>query len=575
MTKRHDDPRSSGRGRERPPFAPILSEVMMFVGGTVSAGLCLGGKFGEAAPVLLVTVVGVWITKYVTGTSSSDEGKKDPRQPGAGSSGRLHPVQIGYRVRRIRQGTFLFLVVAAALVACGIWLARKDNGTYGGHHLGHLGVFLALACASSAAMLVSTVGRAALSSLSHQLRECPSLCRWVVVEGSATLAGLVEVDLLFIPYPRGALRVFALGIAFALSLGSLGSYMYVAWKRADILAYFHVPSLQERTFDYIHEKAHLWRRPIVTVAVKVALSAIAAVVCVLPLVGSGMATALSVTAVVTRPALQGAPILHIGLPELAPVPPPESLGSYGYAEICGGNLNQQPGYGTTGSIQQGFQRIWSGPGIGVGGSFAGCWGPAEVVKSEDGISVSYDVGSVSGQIKSLVIATSTGEAEIFLVDGHREAYAAALLMSHELITGTQRYDIFNGDFQLIYTPNGTITTIRQVKHPTGEAQVSQRAMELTEPETVAWLQAMRSERTWLWPISFPAGYGCASEVSLVTESGDPVASICPGKHQTSATLTIATPNDSGTTAAIPISSDGSHTSWQDILGIAGQPIRQQ
>ncbi len=261
-------------------------------------------------------------------------------------------------------------------------------------------------------------------------------------------------------------------------------------------------------------------------------------------------------------------------PQLAPNPSPESLGSSGYYAICGKEVSQQPGYGTEGKIYDGFVRVWVGPGTGVGGGFAGCWGPPEVVVEPNGQTVAYDVGSESGRAMSLAITTSSGEAEIFLVDGNREAYAATLLKNHVVITGTQRYDLFNGDFQLIFTPSGTITTVRQVKHPTGMSQISQAVVELTEAETAAWLQAMRLTHTWLWPSTLPAAYGCAAEISFATDLGQQLASVCPDSSN-AVTLTFAKPGMSASSRVSTVVAHGVHTQPEVILGIANQPIEAQ
>jgi hypothetical protein len=535
------------------------------MGCGIATALCVKGEYGSAAVAALATIAIVWFVKFVAaGAKALPETQPD-------SADRpTFPVQVGPEVRRIRQGVVLGSVAVAALVSIGVWLAIRHKGIRNEHLAHGFGTLVTLACAAVMVMLVATVPRVALSWLSHQLGDCPSLWPGIALEGAVLVLGLVAVDMLFVPWPAGPGRLVATVSALILSLGSLCGYMFVGWKRIEVLTTFDVLSLQDRCLLRVNAKMGLSGRAILTTLVKVVISAIAAITCVLPLVGSGMAVAAAVTEAIAKPVQDVTPVSpEVEIPQPASTPAPGTLGTSGYDAICGSEPDQQPGYGTTGTIYDGFVRVWSGAGIGLGGYLAGCWGPAEVIPQPDGLTVAYDLGSVNGKVKSLAIAVSNGEAEIYLVDGNREAYAAGLLAKHELITGTQRYSIFAGDFQLIYTPLGTVTTIRQVTHQAATPNLSQMAVMLTEPETVAWLDAMKLSGGWLWPTALPAGYGCSSEVSFVTESGQSVATVCPEADPKSATLTVAGQGGLGGTQVLTVTANGTHTSWGQILNLAG------
>ncbi len=139
-------------------------------------------------------------------------------------------------------------------------------------------------------MLLCTVSRATMSWFTHQLKECPDLCKWVILEGTVTIVGLVTVDLLLLPYPTGLFRLVALTGTFVLSLMSLGGFIFLNWKRVETLTGNDIVPLQERFFIYLCKRSDLRRWPFLTVAAKATIAAIASVSCVLPIISSGIAT---------------------------------------------------------------------------------------------------------------------------------------------------------------------------------------------------------------------------------------------------------------------------------------------
>lgn len=236
--------------------------------------------------------------------------------------------------------------------------------------------------------------------------------------------------------------------------------------------------------------------------------------------------------VVTQPplAVQTAPQAPlIYFPLASPSPAASSLGSIGYERDCGADAAEQPGYNTSGEIEVEFIGLWEGFDIGLGANLAGCWGEyPEIVAGPHGEQVEYDTGGVNGNPVSLAIATSDGESEIYLQDGGREALAQSLLERHLLITGSPRFDVFNGDVQLVYTPFGTIASVRDEEHPTGQPDVSSAAVNLLEPETNAWVKEMNQSHEWLWPTIVTTGATCLGEVSMAPTYGQAVARVCPG-----------------------------------------------
>jgi len=68
-----------------------------------------------------------------------------------------------------------------------------------------------------------------------------------------------------------------------------------------------------------------------------------------------------------------------------------------------------------------------------------------------------------------------------------------------------------------------------------------------------------------------AGYGCPSEVSFATDTGQSVATVCPKTDPKWATLTIADQGGAGGTQALTVSADGTHPPWEQILNLAATP----
>jgi hypothetical protein len=163
---------------------------------------------------------------------------------------------------------------------------------------------------------------------------------------------------------------------------------------------------------------------------------------------------------------------------------------------------------------------------GVGATLAGCWSKPEVIREPDGVTIVYDIGALDGRAVSLSIASSTGEREIYLQDGGRLALVQRLLTWGDLITGTPRFTLFNGDAQLTYTTFGTVASVREVVHPTGYPHVSMPATILNESQTTAWVKAMTESSEMLWPTRLTGQQNCPGAISLAPTYGSPVALIC-------------------------------------------------
>jgi hypothetical protein len=188
--------------------------------------------------------------------------------------------------------------------------------------------------------------------------------------------------------------------------------------------------------------------------------------------------------------------------------------------------SQQPGFGLNGTLQKLSVALWLGPGQGIGANFAGCWSKPEIISEPDGLKIVYDLGALDGKSISLAIITSTGEKEIFLVDGGRLGLAESLLERGELLTGTPRFSLYNGDGQLIYTKYGTIATLRMITHETGDINQSLMATNLNESETAAWVEAMSMSSEMLWPTKLAGNPRCKDAILLAPTYGSQVALLC-------------------------------------------------
>ncbi len=215
-----------------------------------------------------------------------------------------------------------------------------------------------------------------------------------------------------------------------------------------------------------------------------------------------------------------------------------------------------------------LKLIWLGEDLGLGAGLAGCWSTAETVHFTDGTKIVYDAGAVGGVAVSLAVATSAGEAEIYLMDGGRLAMAESLLTEGIAFTGTPRFNVFSGDFQLAYTPEGTFTSIREVKHPDGFPNQSQTGIVLTPPVTAGWLTAMKMSGDWLWPSQLEAASNCADEIAFSSLYAQPTATLCELPKARSLVMTVV--EAGGLRRHITVRAVGIHTSPLQILGLASQ-----
>jgi len=216
----------------------------------------------------------------------------------------------------------------------------------------------------------------------------------------------------------------------------------------------------------------------------------------------------------------------VRMPPIAQPPAQYTLGPNGYAAICGNLSSEQPGFELNPQLSRLAKRLWLGAKVGLGAGFTGCWSRPEVIHEPHGLVIVYDLGALNHQAVSLSIITSAGEMEIYIMDGGRLSLATRLLKRRNLITGTPRITLFNGDVQLIYTGFGTAASLREVKHPTGEPDVSTKATTLNESATVVWAQAMMESSEMLWPTKLINRPGCNDATLLAPTYGRGVAILC-------------------------------------------------
>jgi hypothetical protein len=582
MTKPRQRPPRSGssreNGRPRPArwlttFGPQASSTVQGLGIVIAAGYYFDHKVLISVVVACGALLAAWglalpprvespPTSHLRATSGDGMHTRTPRHRAPPSS------------RTIWILGEASVLSCSALIFLGVHLLQRDDGLGMTHKISGHGLAFSLAFTAGISVALTTLLRIAWSLRCKQMSKCPGLWRLAGTEVGFCLAGLAAADLLLIPALHGWLRATVMLAALLLSSVSFCGFTLHGWRRIQFLRDHGVQSMSERTYEVIQAHFGFDGRPRATAMVKASISAIATMLVALPLLGSGMATALTISQSVkpTTVSSDKSPDPAVFVPDVSAPPPTSTLGASGYAALCGSEPYQQPGYGTSGLIEEGFASLWDGANTGLGGNLAGCWGPPEIVKEASGVTAAYDIGSINGSPMSLAIATSDGSDEIFLGDGGREVAAAGLLAKDELITGTGRFNVFNGDFQLIYAPDGTVTTVRAVKHPTGIAEVSQHAQYLTAPETTAWIRAMTIEHEWLWPSDLPAIYGCQGGILFTSREGDSVATACavaPQEGRQGEALTLASGvggrNQVGTVWAVP-----NHVPPQEILALAGQ-----
>jgi len=242
---------------------------------------------------------------------------------------------------------------------------------------------------------------------------------------------------------------------------------------------------------------------------------------------------------------------------------------------CGSEPEQQPGAGVPDQTMQDYFHAMILGGVvkgnkinGIGATLGGCWSKPEILEEPHGLVVAYDVGAIGGAAVSLSIVTNKGEHEIFLADGGRLGVVETLLGEGHLITGSPRFSLFNGDAQLVFF-DGTITSIREVVHPSGLPASSQTAIKLSQPVTTAWLYAMRRAQHWLWPTLDPVASNCSGEIEFAPQYGPPFASVCPTSNISNVGLTLYQ-SPSGVPTQIPIAASTSPVTPAEIEAYASR-----
>ncbi len=141
-------------------------------------------------------------------------------------------------------------------------------------------------------------------------------------------------------------------------------------------------------------------------------------------------------------------------------------------------------------------------GLPPGGAEAGCTGPTHIARGPKNRFV-YVIGAdpATGETKSVAVDSTRFGPAIFLAPA--TAPVLQLIREFGIIGGLPRMTVANGDLYAVRTPKGTVVLVR--------AQTTASGSPLAEPYTVlpppvatAWLAAMRSRGTWLWPLPVQA-----------------------------------------------------------------------
>lgn len=151
-----------------------------------------------------------------------------------------------------------------------------------------------------------------------------------------------------------------------------------------------------------------------------------------------------------------------------------------------------PGNGTPTWAKQNIHDLYLGQN-GYGAIEAGC---TTTVFVRDGFV--YVLAYKQGELQSVAVDSFAYGAAIYLRPAAE--MVLALIAQHGALGGPARIDVGAGDLYLIHTSAGTVTLLRDQKHPIGLAQIGTPYAELPPPVTTAWIAAMRAHDLWLWPL---------------------------------------------------------------------------
>lgn len=151
-----------------------------------------------------------------------------------------------------------------------------------------------------------------------------------------------------------------------------------------------------------------------------------------------------------------------------------------------------PGDGAPSWAKQDIYDLYLGNG-GFGAIQAGC---TLSVFTRNGFT--YVLAYRRGQLQSIAVDSFAYGAAIYLRPA--AAQVLALVEEYGVLGGPTRIDVGGGDVYVIHTSAGTVTLLRDEKHPIGQPKIATQYAELPAPVTAAWIAAMKLHNEWLWPL---------------------------------------------------------------------------
>jgi hypothetical protein len=387
-----------------------------------------------------------------------------------------------------------------------------------------------IAMIATAGLVVAAVfARWTCSWIRGSLKRVPKLMELKSDDFKIVLTSLFVAELTTAPFLMGILRSLALPFATVQLAYAAKMATKSMCRRKAILDEAHEPTADRMRFRLraVHARPAMWAaRSLLGMSVMFGARA-ATLMPTIGLVGQMGVTVIAVVHAAPQhtqqPVIALVPVVTDPLP--AKSAPSWSLGSNGYAALCGRLNTQQPGWRLDKSMAALARQLWIGP-SGFGGAFDGCWSRPEIVRLPENLIVAYDAGSLHGRTVSIAVIPSTGIPAIYLSDGGRMNMVESLLTEGLLVGGSTRFSVGSGDIQLAYTERGTFASIRQLTHPPGDPNESMNGVLLSPVVTTGWTKAMALTHEFLWPIDTQGTTECPHEIEFVNQGHATVGRMC-------------------------------------------------
>ncbi len=171
----------------------------------------------------------------------------------------------------------------------------------------------------------------------------------------------------------------------------------------------------------------------------------------------------------------------------------------GFIRDCPGGPPRLPGADLVNSVPWASEMLfdqWLEPGYGVGADIAGCPGPSIQVKDVTD-RVFYELGTRNGVVESVAIASSR-HGGCILLDGGAAQLALSQLTSNHVFACAPRGAAGNGDYQLLYTNEGTSMLLRPIVHTPGHRNDSMPYVEIPASAFKLWYGECVTRGMFLW-----------------------------------------------------------------------------